>query len=242
MISTTHPGNTFLSLQSRNDLVKQNIRLAYFFAQKYCFKGAAFEDLLSAAFQGLLNAATAYDPARGTFSNVATYFIRSAICNEFRTSRLIYLPHNRGQHSNTVRKCRIQLEQQLKRLPTIEELSNATGLSIDDINVILENESAILSIYQQIDNEPGISLIETLPADPDQEEQELESYELQERIKKLTEKERQIIYSHFWKGKSLVEIGHKLGISAQYTKQLLLKALDKLKKNGVPEEFVWNQE
>jgi RNA polymerase sigma factor (sigma-70 family) len=79
-------------------LVEKHLRLAYWMAgrrKRHCPSDVDPEDIDSYAYQGLIYAATMYDPARETkFSTYAGYSIRWAITNGIEAERA-----QRGAHS-----------------------------------------------------------------------------------------------------------------------------------------------
>lgn len=164
------------------------------------------------------------------FGACAWVYINQKIFNEFRHNRLIQIPTQRSEHSMIVRKTREKLEQKLKRGTFPEEIAEAAGLPVQDVTIVLENEAFPVSIFQGC-NENGTPLIDILH-DKISNEPELQSFELWERLKKLTRKERFIIYSYLWKEETLEEIGRKLGTNRESIRLIFLKALKKLKKNG----------
>ena len=57
--------------------------------------------------------------------------------------------------------------------------------------------------------------------------------ELYRRLDLLTHRQRRVIEMYFLKGLPLKAISHKLGISIQAVSDRLIKALDRLRRNGI---------
>lgn len=216
--------------KARNDLVTRNIGLAYYFVNKYKNRGISFQDLLSAGYLGLLNAAMNYDPDRGSFGTCAWVYIKQYIFNEFRKNRLIQFPAQRLQHLLKIGRAREKLVQKLKRVPVPEEIADETGLPIEDVSTVLENESIPVSIFQESNN-GGRPLIEALNDDVFEDEPELQNFEIKERLSKLSQKERTIIYLYLWNELTFEEIGQRFGKNRETIRLCIKKVLKKLKKN-----------
>lgn len=165
-----------------------------------------------------------YSPERGSFGVCAGIYIKQTIFKEFRSNRLIMFPPNRTQHFITVRKTREKLEQKLKREPFPEEIAEAAGLTVNDVKTVLENEALPVSIFQkdEDDERPFIDVLQDsdIKSDP-----ELQSFELREKMQKLSRKERFIIHSYLWKEETLEEIGRKLGTNRESIRLIILKEL-----------------
>lgn len=82
------------------ELVNNNVKLVYFYANKYKKKypsAGEIEDLIQDGMLGMMKAIYRYDPSRGNkFSTVATMWIQQNIGRTaHETSRLVRLPENR---------------------------------------------------------------------------------------------------------------------------------------------------
>lgn len=216
--------------KTRNDLVLKNIRLAYYFVNQYRNRGIPFNELLSAGYMGLFNAAQNYKPEKGPFGVCAGLYIKQSIFKEFRSMKFIKLSSNRAIDSFTVRKIRERLEQKLKREPFLEEIAEEAKFSIAEVEMVLKNESEPVSIYHKA-SEEGAPLIDTLQPVSREDEPELQSFELQERLQKLSKKERLIIHCYLWEEETLEEIGRKLGSNRETVRLSIKKVVKKLKKS-----------
>jgi len=66
--------------EARHSLVLHNLRFAHYVAWQYRFTGLPQDDVLSAAYTGMLTAAARFDPTRGVhFVTYATPLIRTAV-------------------------------------------------------------------------------------------------------------------------------------------------------------------
>jgi len=133
-----------------------------------------------------------------------------------------------------------QLQSEKGKEPTLEELSNEMGISIQDISWIIEqNRSGIFFSLEQEKGEDGRELGDDIaderPAFNPQEV--LENKELIEYLGKiideLPERERLCISLYYYEGLTLREIGQILGVGEPRVSQILSQTIIKLRSKMV---------
>jgi RNA polymerase primary sigma factor len=110
---------------SRQILIRSNLRLVVSVAKRYLGRGSSFPDLIQEGNLGLLRAVTKFDPARGyKFSTYATWWIRQSISRSIADqARTIRIPVHIFETFNRLMQVQRQLTQTLGRTPTPEELA-----------------------------------------------------------------------------------------------------------------------
>ena len=111
--------------ESRQILIRSNLRLVVSVAKRYLGRGSSFLDLIQEGNLGLLRAVTKFDPARGyKFSTYATWWIRQSISRSIADqARTIRIPVHIFETFNRIMQAQRQLTQTLGRAPTPEELA-----------------------------------------------------------------------------------------------------------------------
>ena len=226
---------------SKNELVSGNLRLVMRVAQNYSNHGALLLDLIQEGNLGLIRAAEKYDYTRGfKFSTYATWWIRQAITqalNEF--GRTVKLPSSLTQAIRNVGRAKMRLTQVLGRDPSLGELADDTGLSVQQVRDVVLYEHNAISIDEPNNDEDETTLVDTLISEsvPSPEQLALEqglrdAVEL--TLADLTTRETQILSLRYGIGRtsdmSTAEIAQELGISANRVRQIAVKALRRLRQ------------
>jgi RNA polymerase primary sigma factor len=139
----------FRAQESRQILIRSNLRLVVSVAKRYLGRGSSFLDLIQEGNLGLLRAVSKFDPARGyKFSTYATWWIRQSISRSIADqARTIRIPVHIFETFNRLMQLQRQLTQTLGRSPTPEELAlEADFVDPKDKQVIqrVKGESSLL--------------------------------------------------------------------------------------------------
>lgn len=115
----------FRAQESRQILIRSNLRLVVSVAKRYLGRGSSFLDLIQEGNLGLLRAVSKFDPSRGyKFSTYATWWIRQSISRSIADqARTIRIPVHIFETYNRLMQVQRQLTQTLGRSPTPEELA-----------------------------------------------------------------------------------------------------------------------
>ncbi len=118
--------NTIIRGKLAHDVLAQsNLRLVVSVAKRYIGRGLSFLDLIQEGNLGLLRAVDKFDHTLGyKFSTYATWWIRQAISRAIADqARTIRIPVHMVETINRQRRIQRQLQQELGREPTAEELA-----------------------------------------------------------------------------------------------------------------------
>lgn len=226
-------------------LVKSNLRFVVSVAKHYQHNGITLTDLINEGNLGLMKAARRYDETKGfKFISYAVWWIRQAIMQALvEHSRIIRLPGNKIESYQKINKMLLQFLQDFQREPTLEELSEMSGLTEKEVSEIMQINTRHVSIDIPLDEESSDSstLSETI-ADADTPEPDTELWlqslkgEVLNALSYLTPREANIIKLSFGLGdKSPMaseDIAEELGISKERVRQIREKAIRRLRKTS----------
>uniref|UniRef100_A0A7V3YF88 FliA/WhiG family RNA polymerase sigma factor n=1 Tax=Candidatus Caldatribacterium californiense TaxID=1454726 RepID=A0A7V3YF88_9BACT len=184
------------------------------------------EDLEGYGILGLLQALDRFEPRRGVrFETYALSRIRGAILDYLRSLD----PLTRGERQNLRRVLEAwrQWEKEKGEEPTLEDLSEVTGLSLREITWLVEQGKPALFFGEEEEIE-GEGVREVPDPSEVLEDRELLEY-LGRLIDELPERERLILSLYYFEGLTLREIGEVLSVSEGRVSQILTRILLRLR-------------
>lgn len=227
---------------ARNKLVKANLRFVVSVAKQYQNQGLSLQDLINEGNIGLIKAAERFDETRGfKFISYAVWWIRQSILQAIaEQSRIVRLPLNQIGSINKISKETARLEQELERMPSVEEIADLIEIPENKVAESIRISGKHVSVDAPISADEDATMLDLFtPSDTPSTDQALiqESLakEIQRALSSLTKKERDIInmyygigYSHPY---SLDEIADKYKLTRERVRQIKEKAIKRL-KNG----------
>ena len=208
-------------------VLAENSGLIWAVVRRYYGRGAEPEDLYQLGCLGFLKAVRGFDADYGTqFSTYAVPKIAGEIRRYLRDSGSVKVGRTLKERSSAIYAARERLRTRLGREPALSELSEATGLTAEEI-AVAELASAPPDSLQQ-ENADGLTLESTL-ASPMTEESMVERIALRAAIDRLPDRERQTILLRFFKGLTQQQCARILGVSQVQVSRLEKRAIEKLR-------------
>lgn len=204
--------------------------------------GVEREELVQEGVVGLLFAARRYDAELNTpFWAYASFWVRKAMQELVaELARPVALSDRAVRGLALIRSARREHVQAHGAEPTSEELSDATGFTLEQLESLQATERRPRGVEERLsaDGEAIPTVGETI-VDPVAEqayEQVLDDLEirvLRDLTDELEERERLVIRAHYGLGEpaqTLTQIGAEFGLTAERARQIELGALNKLRE------------
>lgn len=193
-----------------------------------------YEDLVSYGIFGLIDAIDKFDLGKGVkFRTYASLRIRGAIIDSVRN--LDWIPRSLRQKSKELEKLYAELENELGRSATDEDVAKKLGISTEEFGKMLTdiNISSLVSLdeYFEQNYDHGISPKDTSKDTQPEgfvEKNEIRSI-LGKSIDMLPEKEKMVITLYYYEELTLKEISVIMNVSESRISQLHTKAIMRLK-------------
>ncbi len=229
-------------MQALDALVRANLRFVISVAKQYEGFGMNLEDLISEGNIGLMKAARRFDESRGyKFISYAVFWIRQCILKSLNeNARIIRVPSNQLAQMQKLHSTFSRLEQVFGREPSAEELALELDLTPAEVNKVLMQSQAPVSIDRPIgQSEDDVTLLERIRNEaeeaPDEDLMRSSlSQELGRCLDRLNVREAEVIRLHFGlDGRTPMkfeEIAEAMGLGKERVRQLKVQGIRKLQK------------
>jgi RNA polymerase sigma factor for flagellar operon FliA len=222
----------------RNALMENYLHLVRYNAERIHVKlpdEVELDDLMSSGVFGLMDAINAFDISRGVkFETYCAPRIRGAILDELRS--MDWVPRLVRSRAHKLAEASKQLEVELGRAATNEEVAKRLHVSMDEYDKMAKDASAVGVVslsrkWFETDSNKDVREIDVLEdkrgADP---VREIQRKDLKELITKgLSRAERLIIILYYFEEMTMKEIGATLDLSESRVSQMHSSILARLK-------------
>ncbi len=218
--------------KARDTVFEENTGLIYSVAKRFVGRGVEMEDLIQIGSIGLLKAVDHFNASfEVKFSTYAVPMIAGEIKRYLRDDGILKVSRSLKENCVRIYSAREKLEKELGREPVMEEIAQSAQLSVDEVVMSLESGAEVESLHKIIYQGDGndISLIDRLQEKENGQDAALNRIFLDEILKKLDARERQLIYMRYFKDMTQTEIAVEMGISQVQVSRMEKRILKQLK-------------
>ncbi|MBM6817130.1 SigB/SigF/SigG family RNA polymerase sigma factor [Olsenella uli] len=227
--------------EARDQLIVSHLNLVRFLASKFKNRGESLEDLVQVGTIGLIKAIDRFDPERGLeFTTYATPTIMGEIKRHFRDKGWsVRVPRRLQELSAKVNQATDELVNQLQRSPSVAEIADHLGASVDEVLEAMESSSAYSSVPLEgggsSDDEEAPSVIDHYATEDADLAATDDRIVLEQAVADFSPREREVVKMRFEDGLTQVEIAERLGISQVQVSRLLRRTLRRIQDKIDPE-------
>ncbi|MEU7899657.1 SigB/SigF/SigG family RNA polymerase sigma factor [Nonomuraea sp. NPDC049152] len=224
----------------RERVVEMHRSLATEIARRYRYRGEPMEDLLQAAYVGLMKAINGFDAGLGhAFRGYAVVTMTGEVKRHFRDRTwAIRVPRLYQERRSELNRLVSDLSQDLGRAPTVAELAAKMNISEEDVLLTLDASAAYstLSLDAPLGaDDDAASLGDVIPGDDDTLNNLVDQQAVKPLIDALPPREKNILLLRFFGNMTQAEIAAEFGISQMHVSRILRKVLDQLRAELIAE-------
>lgn len=220
-------------MEARQKYIEGNLRLVLSVIKRFSASNENVDDLFQIGCIGLIKAIDNFDSSLNVkFSTYAVPMIIGEIrrflrdnSNSIRVSRSL-----KDTAYKAIYAKEILIKRNMKE-PTINEIASEIGIAKEDIVYALDAIQNPMSLYEPIFTDGGDTLyvMDQISDKKNKEETWVEHLSLSEAMKRLGEREHEIITLRFFVGKTQMEVARMIGIPQAQVSRLEKNALKIMK-------------
>ena len=218
--------------EAGEQLVQENLGLVGSVVRRFENRGYDREDLFQIGAIGLMKAIEKFDFSYEVrFSTYAVPLVAGEIRRFLRDDGMMKVSRSIKESGWRVKQSREKLEQELGRSVTLQEISEDTGLSEEEIALAMDASEEVASIYQTIYQSDGseLYLVDKMADDAPQEEQLLNRITIEQLIGRLEPKEQKLITLRYFEGRTQSLVADTMGMTQVQVSRMEKKILHKMR-------------
>lgn len=229
-----------LTAEQKDRLIMEYAPLIRFIAQKIAIRlpsNIELDDLISSGVIGLMDAIEKYDPSRDNkFKTYAEFRIRGAILDELRSQD--WVPRSVRDKAKHLDRTIMNLEQQLGRLATEEEVAQELGMSIEEYHDLVNQVRpvSLLSIdesqtFSSVDKKSILNVLEGCKLSSPFNQLNIKTVKdvVAQAVEELPERQKLVLSLYYYEDLNLKEIGKVLRVTESRVSQLHAQAVVRLR-------------
>lgn len=221
------------SKAAKDKLIKGNLRLVLSVIQHFTGRGEDIDDLFQIGVIGLIKAINNFDLTKEVrFSTYCVPMISGELRRYLRDSSHVKISRSLRDLAYKAIQAKEKLTNSLQREPNIDEISKEIGVKRADVVIALESISDPVSLYEPVysDSEDNLYIMDQI-SDLNDVESCMDELTIRDAIKDLGEREKNILYLRFFRGKTQMEVASEIGISQAQVSRLEKSAIKRIKSS-----------
>src|SRR4051812_801319 len=218
----------------RAEVVVLNMGVARAIAHRYRQRGLAEDDLVQAAYVGLVKAVNGFDPSHERdFLSYAVPTVTGEVKRYFRDFGWAVRPPRRVQElQGSIAKTSSELTQRLGRSPRPSEVAQELGLDVESVIEALAADGAFTpaSLDVPVGEDGSATLGDLMPHDDTDFGSAEARVMLGPAVRKLAPRDRRILELRFFEGWTQEQIAKDIGVTQMQVSRLLSRILKDLRE------------
>lgn len=218
---------------ARDTFIKGNLRLVLSVIGRFNNRGENVDDLFQVGCIGLIKAIDNFNTELNVqFSTYAVPMIIGEIRRYLRDNNSVRVSRSLRDIAYKALCVRERLINTTNREPTIEEIAKEIDIPPEDVTTALDAIQEPISLFEPVYHDGGdaVYVMDQVSDKKNIDEAWIEKISLREAMKKLSDREKQIVTMRFFRGKTQTEVANEVGISQAQVSRLEKSAISNMRK------------
>ena len=221
------------SKDAKDKLIRGNLRLVLSVIQRFAGRGEDIDDLFQIGVVGLIKAINNFDLTKEVrFSTYCVPMITGELRRHLRDHSAVKVSRSMRDLAYKAIQARERLTLSLGREPLMSEIAADIGEKQTDTVIALESISDPVSLFEPVysDSDDAVYIMDQI-SDINGVESCMDEIAIRDAIKGLGERERNILYLRFIRGRTQVEVAKEIGISQAQVSRLEKGVIERIRKS-----------
>jgi len=217
--------------KAKDQFIEGNLRLVLSLVQRFAGRGESMDDLFQVGCIGLIKSIDNFDLSLGLrFSTYGVPMILGEIRRYLRDNNMVRVSRATRDLAYRALTAKEQLANEKSREPTVSEIAEVLEVRKEDVVMALEAIVDPISLFEPVysDGNDAIYVMDQVSDDRGGDDW-LDEILIKDAIKKLPEREKNIIELRFLEGKTQMEVAEEVGISQAQVSRLEKGAMGRIK-------------
>ena len=218
--------------EARDKFIHGNLRLVLSITKRFAGNNENIDDLFQIGCIGLIKAIDNFDRSIGVkFSTYAVPMILGEIRRFLRDNNSIRVSRSLRDTAYKAIYAKEMLTKKNQKEPTVPEIAEEIGLSKEEVVYAMDAIQSPVSLFEPVYSEGGDTLyvMDQISDKNNKEDNWVEKMALKDAMKRLSNRERNIIEMRFFKGNTQMEVANEIGISQAQVSRLEKNALKSMR-------------
>ena len=227
LIKKAHNGDK----DARDEMIQGNLKLVLSVIQRFSNRGEPLDDLFQVGCMGLIKAIDNFNTdLQVRFSTYAVPMIIGEVRRYLRDNNSVRVSRSLRDTAYKAIQAREKLSNELNREPRVEEIAKELDMNKEDVVIALEAIVEPVSLYEPVYNEGGDAIyVMDQIGDRNTPDSWMDEIMIKDSIKKLSQREKNILNLRFMLGMTQTEVAKEIGISQAQVSRLEKSALKRIK-------------
>ena len=219
--------------EARKEFINGNLRLVLSVIQKFYGRGENADDLFQIGCVGLIKAIDNFDLEQNVqFSTYAVPMIIGEVRRYLRDNNSIRVSRSVKDLAYKVIQCKEKILKQTGKEATIEQIARELDSTPEDVAYSLDAIQSPVSLQEPVYNDgtEKIYIMDQVRDEKNSDEKWAENITIIQSMKKLNDKEKEIIIRRFFDGRTQMEVAEEIGISQAQVSRIEKNAINHIRR------------